>query len=109
MRTRSGNDQLSNADRPLADSFESLLRAHYERILHSPHFDASSRSREVFRFIIDATLTGEGSSLDQSSIARSVFHRKENFDAILDPIVRVQMGRLRRSLERYYLLCGESE
>ena len=38
----------------------------------------------------------------------AVFGRKADFDPILDPIVRVQAGRLRRSLERYYLLTGDA-
>ena len=40
------------------------------------------------------------------AIAVTVFGRGADFDAVLDPIVRVQAGRLRRSLERYYLLGG---
>ena len=35
--------------------------------------------------------------------------RKPDFDAVIDPIVRVQAGRLRRSLERYYLLSGDTD
>lgn len=90
-------------------SFEFTVREHYERVLHSPHFDASTRSREIFRYIVNVALSGHSESLGQSAIAKAVFHRDNNFDAILDPIVRVQMGRLRRSLERYYLLAGDND
>ena len=38
-----------------------------------------------------------------------MFGRKDDFDALLDPIVRIQAGRLRRSLERYYLLAGKED
>ena len=38
-----------------------------------------------------------------------MFGRKDDFDALLDPIVRIQAGRLRRSLERYYLLAGKAD
>jgi TolB-like protein len=90
-------------------TLESRVREHFELVLHSPHFDASTRSREFLRFIVDEALSGRGDNLTQLRIAQSVFHRQDNFDAILDPIVRVQMGRLRRSLERYYLLVGNSD
>lgn len=42
-------------------------------------------------------------------IATHAFGRKDDFDAVLDPIVRIQAGRLRRSLERYYLLAGNRD
>jgi tetratricopeptide (TPR) repeat protein len=47
--------------------------------------------------------------LTQQLIATRVFGRREEFDPLLDPIVRIQAGRLRRSLERYYLLSGKSD
>jgi adenylate cyclase len=91
------------------NTLESRVREHIDHLLHSPHFDASARSREFLCFIVDEALSGRGDNLTQLTIAKSVFRRKDDFDAILDPIVRVQMGRLRRSLERYYLLNGNSD
>jgi tetratricopeptide (TPR) repeat protein len=38
-----------------------------------------------------------------------VFGRRKDFDPTVDPIVRIQAGRLRRSLERYYLLEGAAD
>ncbi len=38
-----------------------------------------------------------------------MFGRREDFDPTVDPIVRIQAGRLRRSLERYYLLSGVTD
>jgi adenylate cyclase len=38
-----------------------------------------------------------------------VFGRGEDFDATNDPIVRIQASRLRRALERYYLVGGVSD
>ena len=43
------------------------------------------------------------------AIATRVFDRREDFDPTVDPIVRIQAGRLRRSLERYYLLAGTAD
>ena len=83
------------------------IRAHLERVLHSAHFDGSTRSREFLRYVVEEVLAGRGAYLKQAAIAVEVFGRKPDFDAVIDPIVRVQAGRLRRSLERYYLLSGD--
>lgn len=77
-----------------------------ERIFASPDFDASPRSRAFVRFILEETLAGRQEALTQVAIATRVFGRRDDFDPTVDPIVRIQAGRLRRSLERYYLLAG---
>ena len=58
------------------------------------------------RFIVEETLAGRQEGLTQAAIAMRVFGRRKDFDPTIDPIVRIQAGRLRRSLERYYLLTG---
>ena len=80
-----------------------------DRVLASSDFDASPRSRDFVRFIVEETLAGRADDLTQASIATRVFGRREDFDATVDPIVRIQAGRLRRSLERYYLLAGQND
>src|SRR5262245_52262894 len=80
-----------------------------DRLLASHDFDASPRSRDFVRYIVEETLAGRGDDLSQTSIATRVFGRREDFDATVDPIVRIQAGRLRRSLERYYLLSGRAD
>ena len=77
-----------------------------ERVLASGDFDASPRSRAFLRHIVEETLAGRQGGLTQAAIARTVFDRRADFDPTVDPIVRIQAGRLRRSLERYYLLTG---
>jgi adenylate cyclase len=88
--------------RPEADE----VLAELERILANSDFDASPRSRAFVRFIVEETLAGRQEGLTQAAIATRVFGRREDFDPTVDPIVRIQAGRLRRSLERYYLLSG---
>ena len=80
-----------------------------DRILASGDFDASPRSRAFIRFIVEETLAGRQEALTQAAIATRVFGRREDFDPTVDPIVRIQAGRLRRSLERYYLLSGAAD
>src|SRR5688572_778089 len=91
----------------LPNSDVQAVRSHLERVLHSPHFDGSTRSREFLRYVVEEVLAGRGVYLKQAAIAVDVFGRQPDFDAVIDPIVRVQAGRLRRSLERYYLLSGD--
>ncbi len=86
-----------------------LVRRQAERVLASGDFDASPRSKDFLRFIVEEALAGRGQEVTQTAIATRVFHRRDDFDATVDPIVRIQAGRLRRSLERYYLLAGKHD
>jgi adenylate cyclase len=52
------------------------------------------------------TLAGRSDQLKGYTIAQEVFGRGEEFDPALDPIVRIEARRLRRALERYYLVAG---
>lgn len=82
------------------------VRAELERIVNSPDFDTSARSREFLRFVVEETLAGRESSISQHAIGTMVFGRGSDFDPATDPIVRMQAGRVRRSLERYYHTAG---
>ena len=99
--------RLRANDSPLSESLEQAVRAKLDRVLRSAHFDGSARSRAFLRFVVEEVLAGRAAYLKQAAIAVEVFGRKPDFDAVIDPIVRVQAGRLRRSLERYYLLSGD--
>jgi adenylate cyclase len=94
------------SDRPLEPSD---VTQELDRILASGDFDASPRSRAFIRFIVEETLAGRQEALTQGAIATRVFGRRDDFDPTVDPIVRIQAGRLRRSLERYYLLGGAGD
>ena len=85
------------------------VREALERVIASPDFDTSRRSRDFLRFIVEEALAGRGEAITQAAIATRVFGRREDFDPVVDPIVRIQAGRLRRSLERYYLLSGAGD
>ncbi len=103
---RNSGAALHPSSRPKAETFAQCIRDHLSEVLASNQFDGASRSRDFLSFIVEESLTGRAELLNQSVIATRVFGRKSDFDAILDPVVRVQAGRLRRSLERYYLLTG---
>lgn len=82
------------------------IRAELERILKSPNFEASQRSKDFLRFVVEETLAGRSHTLKGYTIATQVFGRGKDFDPILDPIVRIEAGKLRRALDRYYLMQG---
>ena len=42
-------------------------------------------------------------------MATQVFDRKKDFDQAADPIVSIQANKLRRALERYYLIAGTQD
>jgi TolB-like protein len=93
------NVEITVADR-------SLIEEHLQRLLLSEAFDASERNRRFLRYIVEETFRGRGDRLKGYSIALAVFDRDSSFDPQLDPVVRIEAGRLRRSLERYYLTEG---
>lgn len=81
-------------------------RAQLARILGHRDFEATKRTRDFLRFVVEETLAGRKHRLKGYTIAIEVFGRGKDFDASLDPIVRIQAGRLRRALEHYYLVAG---
>ena len=82
------------------------IRAQLDRILSSSEFHATDKMRDFLRFVVEEKLAGRSHQLKGYTIATRVFGRDDDFDASLDPIVRIQAGRLRRAIERYYLVGG---
>lgn len=80
-----------------------------DRILVSDDFARATRLRELLRFVVDEERAGRGDRLKAFVIAQEVFGRDETFDAQNDTIVRVEMGRLRRRLEHYYVTAGAND
>ncbi len=74
------------------------------RIVKSGDFQASERLKNFLTFVVEETLAGRGESIKAYTIALAVFGRSADFNPMLDPIVRVEAGRLRKLLERYYFL-----
>ena len=77
-----------------------------QRILASADFDSTTRSRDFLDYAVTTVLSGHTEEVSQHAIAQTVFHRGPEFDPATDPIVRMQAGRVRRSLEHYYLTQG---
>jgi len=78
---------------------------HLAKLLSTPSIGGAERLSALLRFIVDETLSGRQAQLKEARIGLEVFRRKADaYDPSFDPIVRVQMGRLRAKLRAYY--CG---
>jgi adenylate cyclase len=82
------------------------IRQQLEKILASPEFQTSPMLCDFLRFVVEKTLSGCAREIKGYTVATEVMGRKADFDAGKDTIVRIQGGRLRRALERYYLTIG---
>ena len=84
------------------------VRAQLERILASPEFPSAGHSHSFLSYVVEETLSGRAERIKGYSIAIEVFKRDEDFSQD-DPVVRIEAGRLRRTLERYYLVAGQND
>lgn len=73
-----------------------------EKILASQTFARSEKLRSFLRYVVQKEQSGAAQALKGYSIGVDVFGRPEEFDPSSDPLVRVQAGKLRKLLERYY-------
>lgn len=86
-----------------------LIDEALERVLASRGFRGSARKQRFLRFIVQETLAGHADRIKAYAIAIDVFDRDASFDPLLDPVVRIHAGRVRRCLEQYYLTDGASD
>ncbi len=85
------------------------IRSQTKRILNSTRFKGSEKQKGFLNFVVAEALAGRGAQLKGYTVALAVYGRKEGFDPQVDPIVRVEAGRLRRALEYYYLTDGKTD
>ena len=85
------------------------VRNQLERILQNSKFRGSDKQSKFLSFVVNETLEDRASQIKAYTIAVAVYERAETFDSQIDPIVRVEAGRLRRALEHYYLTAGKND
>ena len=85
------------------------IRGALGRLVASSTFRASPQLATLLCFVVERVLAGKGGRLKGYTIAVEAFGRAPDFDPQIDPIVRVEAGRLRRRLERYYADEGAGE
>lgn len=90
-------------------SEQAAIRGQLDRILASGAFVRSLRRQAFLRYIIEETLAGRGQRLKAYTIGVEVFGRPHTFDAGVDPIVRIEAGRIRERLRDYYRSEGQHD
>ena len=78
------------------------VRAQLEKILVGQPFSHSERLCRFLRFTVEEAIQGRAARLKEYQIGVDVFDKKGEYDPRIDPIVRVEAGRLRSKLEEYY-------
>ena len=104
---RSINTSKLPADDPEFSSSEVLEQM--DRILNSPEFNATDAQKAFLKYVVEKTLVGLRDEIKGYAVATEVFGRREDFDQATDPIVSIQANKLRRALERYYLVAGQND
>jgi adenylate cyclase len=79
------------------------------RVLAAPEFVNATRLSRFLRFAVEKALAGGGSELKEYLLGVEVFDRGQDFDPRLDPIVRVEAGRLRGKLQEHYAGGGQGD
>lgn len=82
------------------------LRAGLARILASDAFSAAPQLSAFLSFVVERAIEGRSAELKGYTIAVEALGRPPEFDPQIDPIVRVEAGRLRRALTQYYAREG---
>jgi len=85
------------------------IRDHVSKVLASKEFVHADSLRRFLAYSVEKTIEGETSCLKESLLGTTLFGRGDAFDPRIDPIVRVQAGKLRNRLQRYYEQEGQAD
>ncbi len=85
---------------------EEAVKDQLAKLIVSPELARRPVLRHFLSFVVEKVLAGRAHEVKEYTVAIEVFGRRESFDASKDSIVRIQAGRLRRALERYYASCS---
>ena len=86
-----------------------IIRAGLDRVLVSDAFRAAPQLSAFLSFVVERTVEGRAAELKGYTIAVEGLGRPADFNPQLDPIVRVEAGRLRRALAQYYAGDGRGD
>src|SRR5258708_24208731 len=80
-----------------------------KRIVSSPHFQKSTRLRELLQYIVEQTLRGNAHELTEQHIGNALFHKPSDYSPLEDSSVRVHVRQLRLKLHEYFNEDGRNE
>jgi TolB-like protein len=99
------DDNNKKSTQPSASDLDVALQS----IMDSGVLGEKSRLRDLLAYLIREEGEGRGERIKALSIAMDVLGRGEDFDPVGDSIVRVEINRLRQSLEHYYSTSGAQD
>lgn len=81
-----------------------------EGVLRSRSFASAERRSRLLKFLVEQTVSGHGGNLKEFNIGVEVYGRDPaTYDPRIDPVVRVDIGRLRTKLKEYYETEGRED
>jgi len=80
-----------------------------QRIVSSPHFQKSTRLRELLQYIVEQTMHGNAHELTEQHIGNALFHKPSDYSPLEDSSVRVHVRQLRLKLHEYFNEDGRNE
>src|SRR3954447_22120815 len=109
MATRDSSDSSETARSEGVGPSPEAVRQSLAELLGSSAFKASPQRRKLLAYVVEQTLAGLGHRLKAFELAVAVLGRDAQFDPQNDPVVRVEMARLRRELDDYHQAEGRHE
>jgi hypothetical protein len=106
MRNEANHGDPGDQSEPLS---ESEIRAALDRLLASAQLRGAPQLTAFLRFVVERKLANDDAHIKGYTIATEALGRDASFDPASDPIVRVEAGRLRRALDRYYAEAGSDD
>lgn len=85
---------------------EKTAKAVLDQLLADTRFRANERGRSILKYIADHYFGGTVDGVKGYSIAIDVLGRSVDFNPSIDPIVRIELSRLRSALRQYYEAYG---
>lgn len=76
-----------------------------QRLLADQRFKTADRQKAILTYLVAQRIKDE--EVKAYAIAVDVLGRPSNFDSSIDPIVRIEISRLRSTLESFYVAFGE--
>jgi adenylate cyclase len=109
MTTKDQSPSRTTASDSIAVPAAESVQQQVNRILTSSEFKATDVQKSFLKFVVETALAGRSHEIKGYTVATQVFGRGEEFNQATDPIVSIQANKLRRALERYYLVAGQND
>jgi hypothetical protein len=92
---------------PVPVAAKHQIEALLEDILRSAPFRTSRQCQDLFRYIVEHSLSASDGSLRERIIGIEVFGRAPDYDTAEDPVVRLRAADVRKRLAQYYQAHSE--